>query len=73
MRTEMMTFTPANRKFFTQLIGQKANKNENKTNFILVVVWANQGSEKGIGGGFGQGRPLKVNPVQEARRNADNI
>lgn len=40
MRTEMMTFTPANRKFFTQLIGQKANKNENKTNSILGVVWA---------------------------------
>lgn len=36
----MMTFTPANRKFFTQLIGQKANKNENKTNSILGVVWA---------------------------------
>jgi len=60
MRTEMMTLSPANRKFFPQLIAKKT-----KPKYILVL--------SGTKGVYGQGRPLKVNPVQEARPSEDNI
>jgi len=55
-----MTLSPANRKFFPQLIAKKT-----KPKYILVL--------SGTKGVYGQGRPLKVNPVQEARPSEDNI
>lgn len=84
-----MTFRPANRKFFPQLIvtekwhnktktGEsepRKNRNEMAQSLNRLYLWGFRGWwDKGATGDMvGQGRPLKVNPVQEACPNRDNI